>query len=248
MLDFTLFWLHISPNFYGLMYALSFIICYFILLKRKFLTTKLLDDFFVYIFFWVIVWWRIGYTLFYNFNYYSQNIVDIFKVWEWWMSFHGGVLWVVWAMILFAHKNKLNFYKISDELCVLLPIWLGLGRIWNYVNKELLWYSWYTWPLAVEVNSISYFPSPLLEAVLEWLVLYVILHYIYKHKTFHGQVASVFLIGYGIFRLFVELFFRQPDSHLGYIFSIFSLWSLLSIPMIIIWIYYYIQLRKNKIS
>ncbi|MCP4523000.1 MAG: prolipoprotein diacylglyceryl transferase [Candidatus Gracilibacteria bacterium] len=246
MFTFTVFGLSISPNIYGLMYALSFILGYMILQKRKFLTTKLLDDFFMYIFFGVILGGRLGYTLFYNFDYYSNNLLDILKVWEGGMSFHGGVLGVVGAMLLFAHKNKLNFYKVSDELCAILPIGLGLGRLGNYANKELLGYSDYTGPLAIEINNVSYFPSPLLEAFLEGLILYFVLLYFYKHKKFHGQVASMFLIGYGVFRLIVELFFRQPDSHIGYVFSIFSLGSLLSIPMIIIGIFFYLKLRNIK--
>lgn len=238
--------LWVTLNVYGFMYALSFMVWFFILKKRKVLSTKQLDDFFMYIFFGVILWWRIWYILFYNLDYYISNISKIFYVWEWWMSFHGWVIWVIIAMLLFSHKNNLNFLKVSDELTAILPIGLFLWRIGNYFNKELLWYSGYTWPLAVEKNWTTFFPSPLLEAFLEWFILYIILLYVYKNKKFNGQVASLFLIGYWVFRLFVELFFRQPDSHIWYIYGNLTLGSLLTLPMIIIWSIIYIYLFKRN--
>lgn len=243
-----LFWLTISPSIYWLMYALSFLLGFYILKNRWFFNKDQLDNIFLYIFIWVILWWRFWYIIFYNLEHYIQNVSDVFKFWEGWMSFHWGVIWVVLAMLLFWHKNKLNFYKIADEICAILPIWLGLWRLWNYANQELLWYSWYNWLLTIEVNWIKYFPSTLLESLLEWFVLYIILTYIYKNKKFTWQVASVFLIWYWVFRLIVELFFRQPDSHIWYVISIFSVWSLLSIPMILSWIWFYIYLKKKNIK
>ena len=247
LFHFELFWLTISPSVYGLMYAVSFILGFLLLKKRWFFNNNQLDDIFLYVFLWVILWWRLWYTFFYNFSYYQDNLLEVFKVWEWGMSFHWWVLWVVIAMIIYSIRNKLNFYKVSDQICAILPIWLWLWRLWNYANWELLGYSWYTWLLSIYKEWQSYFPSTLLEALLEGLVLYIILNYIYKNRKFSWQVASVFLIWYWIFRLIVELFFRQPDAHIGYIFSIFSLWSLLSIPMILVGIWFYIYLnKKNK--
>lgn len=241
------FWLNI--NIYWLMYALSFIAWFIILKKRKFFTETQLDDFFLYIFLWVVFWWRFWYIVFYNLEYYITNIHKIFFVWEWGMSFHGWVVWVIIAMLLFSRKNNLNFLKVSDELTSVLPIGLFLGRIGNYFNKELLWYSWYTWWFWVEKNWTTYFPSPLLEAVLEWFVLFFILMYFYKNKKFDWQIATLFLIWYWVFRLFVELNFRQPDDHIWYIIGNLSLWSLLTLPMIILWIWLYIYFsRKNYVK
>lgn len=236
-------WFQIAPTYYWLMYAISFILGYLIIKKRKKIDNKILDDLLLYIFLWIILWWRFWYVLFYNFWYYIDNLSHIFKLWEWWMSFHGWVIWVIIAMILFAKKYKINFYSLSDEITAILPIWLGLGRIWNHINWELLGYSWYTWILAVYKDSVWYFPSPLLEALLEWLVLFIILNYIYKKKSFAWQIASLFLILYWIFRLFVEIFFRTPDSHIWYIFWFLTMWEILTIPMIIWWIYFYNKLR-----
>jgi len=248
LFELNVFWVTIAPSVYGLMYALSFMLGFFLLQKRWFFSKNQLDDIFIYIFVWVILGWRLGYVVFYNFNHYLNNLWDVLKFWEWWMSFHGWVIWVIVAMIIFWLRSKLNFYKIADEICAILPIGLWLGRLGNYANQELLGYSWYNWLLAVNINWESFFPSTLLESFLEWLVLYIILTYIYKNKRFSGQVWSVFLIWYGIFRLIVELFFRQPDTHIWYVFSIFSVGSLLSLPMIIIWISLYIYLAKKNIK
>lgn len=238
-----LFWF--SINMYWLMYAVSFIIWWYILNKRNIFSTAQLDDFFIYIFLWVVLWGRLWYVFFYNLNFYLENLHKIFFVWEWWMSFHWGVIWVIIAMLIFSYKNKLKFLSVADELTSILPIGLFLWRIGNYFNKELLWFSWYTGWLNVEKNWTTYFPSPLLEAFLEWFILFLILCYVYNNKKFHGQVASLFLIFYWIFRLFVEFFFRQPDSHLWYVIWNLSMWSLLSIPMIIIWIVFYIYFNQK---
>jgi len=242
--DITLFWIHISPSYYGLMYALGFLAWYYIIKKRWVIKAKFLDDLLIYIVLWVILGWRLWYIIFYNFEKYLNNPLDIFKVWEWWMSFHGWVIWVIIAMILFAKKYKINFYKLADQIALVIPIWLWLGRIWNYLNKELLWYSWYNWPLNINWR----FPSPLLEMLLEWIILFSLLNFIYikyKNKLKPWQIASLFLILYWIFRIFVEIFFREPDSFIWYIWWYFTLWELYSLPMIIIWTFLFYKL-KNK--
>jgi len=248
LFDIELFWLHVSPSFYGLMYALSFLIGFWVLKKRNQFTELQLDNLFLYVFLGVILWWRFWYVVFYNFNHYLNNLWDVLKFWEWGMSFHWWVLWVVFAMILFSRRNKLNFYKVADEVCAILPIGLGLWRLWNYANNELLGYAGYNGYLSIMIDWIWYFPSTLLESLLEWLILWIILLYLYKNKKYNGQVASVFLIWYGVLRFIVELFFRQPDVHIWYVFSVFSMWSLLSIPMVIIWIYFYVHLSKDRIN
>ncbi len=266
----NIFWIQILPSYYWLMYALGFIAWYYIIKKRgkfsinyfsdkqkKVLETKnllsknkkqvpLLDNLLFYIFLWVILWWRLWYTLFYNFYYYIENLGQIFRIWEWWMSFHGGVLWVLIAMALFSKRYKISFLMIADEVTAILPIWLGLGRIWNYLNKELLGFHPYTWPLATKINDISYFPSTLVESLLEGLVLFFILNWIYKNKKFNWQIWTLFLIFYSIFRILVEIFFRMPDEHIGYIFWFLTMWEILSLPMLVIWIYYYLKLRKTS--
>ncbi len=245
--EITLLGLKIAPTYYGLMYALSFLAGYFILKKRNFIDKSKMDDLFLYIFLWVVLWGRVWYIFFYDFSNYFSNPIDIIKVWQWWMSFHGWVIWVIISMIVFSKKYKIDFLKLSDQITLVLPIWLWLGRIWNYLNKELLWYSDYNWFLAVYINNVWYFPSPLLESFLEWLLLFLILNYFYIKWLFKKwQIASLFLILYSIFRLFVEMFFRQPDSHIGYIFWYFTMGEILSLPMFIIWIILFLRFKHAK--
>ncbi|MGE4443442.1 MAG: prolipoprotein diacylglyceryl transferase [Candidatus Altimarinota bacterium] len=244
--EINIFGFTLAPSYYGLMYALGFIAGYYYILKKNILKKEELENLFFYVFLGVILGGRIGYILFYDFSAYLANPIDILKVWEGGMSFHGGFLGVVISVILFAKKYKINFWKIIDELAVIVPVGIGLGRIGNYLNKELLGYANYSGLFAVEKNGISYFPSPLLEAFLEGFVLLIMLYFINKNKTFFGQTSAFFLIGYGIFRVIVELFFRTPDAHIGYIFGFLTLGSLLSIPMIIIGIILFFILRKNE--
>ena len=238
--ELNILWLTIAPTYYGLMYALGFLFAYIIIIKRKILTRETVDDLFLYVFSGVILWGRLGYILFYNFWSYLENPLAILRIWEWGMSFHGWVIWVIVATIIFAKKKKISFLKIIDEIALTVPIWLWLWRIGNYLNWELLWFSNYLWPLHVNGR----FPSPLLEAFLEWFILLIILFYFAKRRKFYGQLWTIFLIWYWVFRMFVEVFFRVPDAHIGYIFWYFSMWSILSFLMIIAWIILYYKLRK----
>lgn len=257
--EITIFWFTIAPTYYWLMYAIGFLAWYTIIKNRSVVPFEKMDILFMYIFLWVVLWWRFWYILFYNLSTYLSNPLDILKVWEWWMSFHGWVIWVLLAMYLFSKFHKFDFLKLTDQITLILPIWLWLWRVWNYLNKELLGYNPYIWPFAVEKNWVSYFPSPLLEALLEWLVLYFILLLFYKTKingnsnynnvfneSYHKwQVACLFLIFYSIFRIFVEIFYRQPDSQIWYIYSYFTMWELLSLPMLIIWLFLFFRFYKN---
>lgn len=243
--EINIFWLTLSPTYYGLMYALWFIAWYYYILKKNIIKKDELESLFFYVFLWVVLGGRIWYILFYDFSTYIETPLSILKVWEWWMSFHGWFLGVVWSVFLFARKYNISFWKIIDELAVIVPVWIWLGRIGNYLNKELLWFAQYTGAFAVKKNGISYFPSPLLEAVLEGFVLLILLYFINKYKTFFWQTSAYFLIFYGSFRTIVELFFRTPDAHIWYIMWFFTLGSLLSIPMVVVWIILLFILRKN---
>ncbi len=260
-----IFWFTLAPTYYWLMYAIGFIVVYLLIKRWLKISYKKMDDLLLYSFLWVILWGRIGYILFYDLAFYIDNPNNLYKLWQWWMSFHWGVIWVILAMYFFNKKYKVWFLKLADELCYGLPIALFFGRIWNYINKELLWYSPYDWLFAIYINSVWYFPSPLLEAILEWLILFIILYYariiklnyskkfnlklfkpwynIYLPKN-NWQIAALFLIFYSLFRLFVEIFFRMPDSHIWYIFWILTVWEILTFPMLITWTYYFIKLNK----
>jgi len=226
------------------MYALSFWVCYFLMKKRGVISVKYIEDLFLYVFLGVIVGGRLWYVLFYNPLYYLSNILEIPAVWQWGMSFHGWVIGVIVAIYIYAHKKNLSFLMIADEIAKVIPIWLFFWRIWNYVNKELLGFP-YNGPLAVKTSNGSFFPSPLLEAFLEWIVLFLIIDYISRRQSFTWQLAAIFLIWYGIARIFVEIFFRTPDVHIGYILPYISVGTILSTFMIMVWFFYYIRLQRK---
>ena len=229
------------------MYVLGFVSGYLILKKRRVFSLTQLDSLIFAIFLGVILGGRLGYVLFYDLPYYLTHPLDVFKTWQWWMAFHGAVIGVILAMIYFAKKQKLNFYAIADQITSILPIGLGLGRIGNYINKELLGMP-YTGFLAVQKNGHSFFPSPLLESFLEWIVLWCIVSYVLKHKKRDGQVAGVFLFFYGIFRFSVE-FVRTPDIQLGYLFGNWlTMGQVLSIPMILAGMYFWLLRKKQNAS
>lgn len=245
--ELNIFGFTLAPTYYWLMYAISFLIWYFIFSKRKIYIKDEIDSLFIYIFLWVVLGWRIWYILFYNLPYYLENPISMLNVTEWWMSFHGWVIGVILAMIFFAKNKKTSFLKLADELTTVLPIWLFFWRIWNYINKELLWFENYYWIFAVKIWEKSFFPSPLLEAFLEWLILFLILNFAYKSKKFKTwQIATLFLIFYAIFRIFVEIFFRQPDVQIWYIGWFITMWTILTLPMLILWIIIFFILRKNE--
>lgn len=257
--ELSIFWIHIAPTYYGLMYALGFMWGYWIIKKRllSIRTTSLIaeknelsqswvENLFFYIFWGVILWWRLGYVLFYNFSFYFAHPIDIFKIWQGGMSFHGGMIGVVLSLFLFYHHYKVNFLRLCDEIAAVVPIGLWFWRIGNYMNQELLWFAPYHGWLAVYKWGVWYFPSPLVEALLEWMILFFILNYMYLRKTFHGQIGALFLIFYWIFRMGVEWFLRIPDNQIGYLLGHFSLWFLLSFPMLIIGIYLYIYAQKKQ--
>ncbi len=237
--ELTLFWITIAPSYYWLMYALSFIFWYEIISRRKKLSQNDLDALLLYVFIWVILWWRLGYIFFYDFWFYIKNPLEIYKFWHWWMSFHWWAIWVILMIILFSKRYKKDLKIIWDEVTSIMPIWLWLGRIWNYLNNELLWKP-YSWPLAVDYEWATYFPSPLLE----WFILYILVNHYYKQNIWKWFSSWIFLLFYWVFRTICELF-RTPDKQIWYIIWNVTMWQLLSLPMIIWW-YYLIRGLNEK--
>jgi phosphatidylglycerol:prolipoprotein diacylglycerol transferase len=240
--EMTLFGITIAPSYYGLMYVIGFLYWVWYLKKHSHYSTTEQESLFLYIFIWTILWGRLWYVLFYNLSSYIITPLDIIKVWDGWMSFHWGFLWVVIALYLFSIRKKVLFWNLADTIAMIIPVWLFFGRIGNYINKELLWFA-YEGPLAVVTSSWSYFPSPLLEALWEWVLIFIIFYFILKKPAFAGQFAALFLIIYGVVRTLIELFIRTPDAQIGYYLGFITQWSILSMPMVIIWwaLYYYVS-------
>jgi len=243
--EITIFWLKIAPSYYWLMYVIWFLYGIWFIKQTKKYTLKQRDSLFLYIFLGVIIWWRLGYILFYNLQTYLSDPMSILRVWEWWMSFHGWFLWVCVWVYLFAKRFGVSLWGLADDIAKIAPVWIFFGRIWNYMNKELLGFQ-YNWPLAVSTASWSYFPSPLIEALLEWICIFILLNFIHKNIKTPWIISSLFLIYYSIFRIGVELFLRSPDIQIWYYFGFLTQGMILSIPMFFIWcIFYFIFSRKS---
>ena len=193
------------------------------------------DDLVSYIIISLIIGGRMGYVVFYNFTYYLKNPIDIFKIWEGGMSFHGALLGVVLGTYFFSKNKRFQTFLFLDVIACVAPIGLFFGRIANFINSEL--YGTTTnvrWSVIFPtIDNLPRHPSQLYEAFLEGIVLFLILIIlIYNKKTKTGYCSSFFLILYGLFRIFAENF-REPDAHIGYLFDLFSLGTVLSFFMII---------------
>jgi len=196
------------------------------------------DDFLTWAILGTILGGRLGYVLFYNFPFYTDNPLQALRVWEGGMAFHGGILGVTLAMILFARRRGFSPLALADVVGAAAPIGLFLGRIANFVNGEL----WgrptdLPWGVVFPTGGPEpRHPSQLYEAVLEGLVLFAVL-WVLAHRPAvrrrPGQVAGTFLVGYGLARFLVE-FVRQPDPQLGLLVAGLTMGQLLSLPMIVL--------------
>ena len=225
---------------YSLAYLFGFIfsIFYSKLLIRKGvidLDTDVVDNFFSWAIIGVIFGGRLGYVIFYNFEVYIQNIIEIFKIWKGGMSFHGGLIGLVISMYIFSRINKINFIDLSNLVACSAPFGIFLGRIANFINAELVGKPTFSdWGVKYYNEELLRHPSQLYEAFFEGVIIFFIIFFLYKSKKYKiFYPSSIFLILYSLFRIFIE-FFREPDEHIGFIFGYFTLGQLLSIPMIIL--------------
>ena len=206
------------------------------------------DDLITYLIISIIIGGRIGYIIFYNLDYYLSNPLDIVRIWEGGMSFHGALIGIIIATYLFSKKRKISPFFLLDIIAYVSPIGIFFGRIANFINGELVGkvtnFSWGV--IFPAVDKLPRHPSQLYEAVLEGAVLFLILNsLIFRRKYKMGTCSYLFLIYYGIFRVISE-FFRQPDPQLGYLLNLFSMGTLLSFLMIIAGIFILNVLRKKN--
>ena len=203
-------------------------------LKNKF------DDYMSYIILGIIIGGRLGYVFFYNFNYYLNNLIEIPKIWQGGMSFHGGLIGVIIVSIFFAKKNNHNVFKYLDAISIVAPIGIFFGRIANFINSELYGIeSSLPWAVKfIQVDNLYRHPSQLYEAFFEGIILFVILLYFRKKGLMKipGFISGLFLIFYSIFRFIIE-FFRVPDEQIGYLFYNISMGQIISFLFLLIGIY-----------
>jgi phosphatidylglycerol:prolipoprotein diacylglycerol transferase len=241
--DINLVALKIGPikiYWYGIMYVLAFAIAWGLALYRASKpnsgwTKAQIADLIFYCALGLVIGARIGYMLVYDLPNFVSNPLIIFKTWEGGMSFHGGLIGVIIALLLFAKKTHKNFFAIGDFVVPLAPLGLAAGRMGNFINAEL-WGRVTNVPWAMiypKVDMLPRHPSELYECFLEGIVLFVII-WLYSAKPRPRMaISGLFLICYGVFRISLE-FFRQPDPQLGFIaFGWLTMGQLLSIPMII---------------
>jgi len=239
-------------RWYSLAYILGFILGLYLIKKinKKFsspIKNKYIDDFFIWSIIGVILGGRLGYVFFYQLSNTIKNPVSMFYIWEGGMSFHGGLLGIIFSMLIFSKYKKIRFFQISDLVSTVAPLGIFFGRIANFINIEL--YGRITeFPIAMIYPTIDNNPrhiSQIYEAFFEGIFLFIILFILSKknfHKNKFGLNTSAFLILYGIFRFFLE-FIREPDSHLGLFFNFLTMGQFLCIPMILLGIFI---IKKNK--
>lgn len=229
----------LSVRWYGLMYLFGFAFAMWLAGRRADApnsgwTRNEVSDLLFYGFLGVILGGRIGYVLFYNFDLFLADPTYLFKIWTGGMSFHGGLIGVITAMIWFAHKTQRHFFTVADFVAPLIPFGLGVGRIGNFMNGEL-WGRVTDVPWAIifpEAGPEPRHPSQLYQFVLEGVVLFIILNLFWRKHPPRGAISGMFLLFYGLFRFLVE-FVRQPDSQLGLYFNEISMGQILSTPMIV---------------
>lgn len=271
--DFLFWWQHLPEHmnpvifeigsfklqYYGLMYIVAFAITYGLAIYRlrredRFqIDAEQLQGLMTAMILGLIVGARLGYVLFYNFSYYLHHPLEIILPFEFsggirftgitGMSYHGGLIGVVVATVIFVRKNRLDFFGMADLIVPCIPLGYTFGRVGNFINGELFG--------RVTTHPIGMFfpfapgpgrrhPSQLYEAFFEGIVLFIVLWTVKKRVTTRGAMLALYFMGYGLVRFFIE-YARQPDAHLGFIFLSFSMGQLLCLAMILagglLWVY-----------
>ncbi len=244
----------IKISWYALSYVVGILSSWYLILKiikiKKIkISNQIISDLISNCMIGIILGGRLGYVIFYNPEYYFNNLIEIFKIWNGGMSFHGGFIGVILAIIYSSKKSKIPIMIFSDLISIVSPIGLFLGRIANFINGELFG--------RVTNNNFGMIfpnggklprhPSQLYEAFFEGIVLFFIMVFLMnKSKNFEKQgfLTASFIFFYGIFRFFIE-YFREPDGHIGFIYLNFTMGQILSLPMIVSGLYFMIIINKK---
>lgn len=255
--EFDIFGINFQVRWYALAYVVGLLFAWWYCRRlaaarpagKEIARPKDIDDLLFWATLGVVVGGRLGYVIFYKPAYFLANPAEIPALWQGGMSFHGGLLGVIVAMIVLARVRKLSLLSIGDLAACATPVGLFLGRLANFINGEL-------WGRTTDVpwgmvfpngGPLPRHPSQLYEAFLEGLVLFIVL-FVYRRRTDAlnrpGELGGLFCIGYGAARFLVE-FFRQPDAHLGYIWGFITMGQILSLPLIAFGIFLMWRARRK---
>ena len=245
----------IKIQYYAVTWLLSAVLIYLFLRSNKIIKEIGLDNeevndmVFLYgLFFGAMCGGRVGYMFFYGSDQLINDPFSLFYIWEGGLSFHGGLLGVIISLIVFCRRKNIEFLRLMDGVALSMPIGLGLVRIGNFLNGELFGKATNAeWGFIFPTDpfGILRHPSQLYESLGEGLLLFLILLLISQKTNIKGIVSSSFLIFYGSIRFIIE-FYRQPDTHIGYVaFDFISMGQLLCLPMIVIGFVILLYSRKN---
>ncbi|MBI5392380.1 prolipoprotein diacylglyceryl transferase [Candidatus Woesearchaeota archaeon] len=241
----------IQIRYYGLFYVIGLLITYFYLKhqikkKRLSLTEDDLLDYIIYLAVGIILGGRLFYILVYNLKEYIANPLTIFAIWQGGMAFHGALLGIIIASLIFCKKKKIHFYTLADHVVIPASLALALGRVGNFINGELYGRPVsQSYPLAVNFgDGIARHPSQLYESVKN-LIIFATLFPLKKHSLKPGTLFWLFITMYGMLRFIIE-FFRLPDPQLGFILFGLSMGQLLTIIMFIIGSFMLFRIQNIK--
>ncbi|MDP8078469.1 prolipoprotein diacylglyceryl transferase [Phocoenobacter skyensis] len=244
----------VALRWYGLMYLIGFAFAYWLGTRRAkksngLWTVEQVDQLLYNGFFGVILGGRIGDVFFYSFDKLLQDPLYLFRIWEGGMSFHGGLIGVIIAMLWTARRQKHTFWETADFAAPLIPFGLGMGRLGNFINGEL-WGRTTDVPWAMIFPHVDYqprHPSQIYEFLLEGVLLFIILNVFIRKPRPLGAVSGLFLLCYGIFRFIVENF-REPDMSLTLDLGIITRGQTLSLPMIVLGVLIMVIAYKKRKS
>ncbi|MCF8206961.1 MAG: prolipoprotein diacylglyceryl transferase [Methylotenera sp.] len=236
----------VAIHWYGITYLIAFGLFMWLASRRVRMpqhqavgwTRQDVDDVLFYGVLGVVLGGRLGYCLFYKPDYYIQHLPEVFAVWKGGMSFHGGLLGVLFALWVFGRKRGRSFFEVADLIAPCVPTGIAAVRLGNFINGEL-WgrqapadLPWAMIFPQAQDGGIARHPSQLYQAAGEGLLLFIILWLYARKPRATGQISGVFMMGYGALRFAAE-YFREPDDFLGYRALGWSQGQWLSLPMIL---------------
>ena len=248
----------VAIHWYGITYLVAFGLFLWLAARRAALphfaqagwSRRDVEDLLFYGVLGVVIGGRLGYVIFYKPGYYMAHPLEILAVWKGGMAFHGGLLGVIAAMAVFGRMKGRPFMQVMDLIAPCVPTGLASGRIGNFINGEL----WgreadpsLPWAMAFPQSGsmVARHPSSLYQFALEGLLLFVILWFYGRKPRGPGQVAGLFLIGYGVFRFIAE-FFREPDAFLGLLALSMSMGQWLCVPMVLVGVVLWVHGARRK--